>query len=256
MTMLQLFVGSMACVGFFSIFACIAFVVVAISSDIGLTDVSSQGSSWISNPSGELNFRADKWVKHQYPSDDNVFGDSLSESHWGTYQPDKYFAMKTRSSPFYLQSGIFWKRISDSFRFGVREDELAMMRYDVHDGKAYGRESLVDLANNMNITAEFALPPRGEHPTPTLVQSIHVAPITARQSEGGEAAYMYYFFGGGVYPEAEGSGEIASSSHNNVLDEVGAGGYSLKQVSSWAGWSRQSCLDAADVEADVEGAFF
>jgi len=251
----------MVMIGFSSIIACLAFVAIAVSNDTG----GSGGASTTAKPStssSALKFRANKWVDHLFQSDDTIFGDSLSQSLWGTYQPDKYFAMKTRSSPFYLQSGIFWKSSSESFRFGVKEDELAMMRYDVHDGKSYGKESLVDVTNNMNVTASFAIPTTStgltrEGDTPTLIQSFFTAPITndldTDTANQRDDAHLYYYFGGGEYPELEGSAVADASrvsNHNNAVDNSAAGGYSLLQVSSWAELNRQSCLDTSNSDED------
>lgn len=115
---------------------------------------------------------------------------SYNESmFWGTYRPNLYFGMKTRSSKPFL-TGIMWQGLEDlnqehnayvstSNWFGSAAREMRhsceegnrFQKYGwiEHDGVGYGNQELFDTANNLLLKTQFVKQTAAEQGTNGLI---------------------------------------------------------------------------------------
>lgn len=80
----------------------------------------------------------------------------LSLYRWGSYRPDIYFGLKTKTITESLATGIFWN--SDNilkFRHSTNDVDLSKLYWKRHNGRNYGEEILNDAENDLSISASF-----------------------------------------------------------------------------------------------------
>lgn len=228
-------VVSLLSIGYFSIAVCICCVGITFYYSL-FSDLSIQHKSTpniLQEDIGELFYEEDSdahhsgqfkykkyWKSHKYSINkeliDKVFAVESNNQHknlWGSFVPDKYFGLKMRSSiPNYLHTGIFWNRnFKNSFRYYVQQDELSLMRWNIHNGHTFGEELLVDGENGMNLTMSFMIANQFspieaknlDEPTlnPTWTQKLHIEDMNTKNLEG-KAMFTYFFIGSGSYDVA------------------------------------------------------
>lgn len=101
--------------------------------------------------------------------------------HWGTYDPSRIFAMRTRSADRPITVGLAWydEARAVSLRHGMAhlhnkvaaprssspkagaDLEVVQIRWIVHDGLHYGKQTIIDAGNRANFDVEFLKGPSG-----------------------------------------------------------------------------------------------
>lgn len=89
-----------------------------------------------------------------------------SELLWGTYRPQVYFGMKTRTRTDTLVFGLMWYTPNSptqvQLRHMIKSDDRVEYRWQVHDGRQVGSQRIIDHHFNIEITTEF-LKKKGRH---------------------------------------------------------------------------------------------
>ena len=83
---------------------------------------------------------------------------------WGTFRPGIYFGMKKRVPQASISSGIMWTSslTQGDFRHDTKQDEVKF-DWDMHDGKNFGVQQLIDKENNMQLETKFIVPGDGKY---------------------------------------------------------------------------------------------
>ncbi|XP_064191214.1 mannosyl-oligosaccharide glucosidase isoform X1 [Anguilla rostrata] len=98
--------------------------------------------------------------------DDNSTSPAVSpERFWGSYRPQVYFGMKTRS-PRSVVTGLMWLRQFSETDVNLRHtceqgDRLPSYGWLLHDGLGFGVQEIRD--SDFTLTTEFVKRPGGEH---------------------------------------------------------------------------------------------
>jgi mannosyl-oligosaccharide glucosidase len=84
-----------------------------------------------------------------------------SDLLWGTYRPNLYFGMRTRTERDTLLTGLLWYRwsspidIPKEFRHVVRNEDNVHYWWQQHNGRDYGTQLLNDTWNKIELTTTF-----------------------------------------------------------------------------------------------------
>ncbi len=128
--------------------------------------------------------------------------DPLVMPTWGSYRPDIYFGMKTKTIPDAISTGIFW---NSNLRHKIRHEstmhELLKLQWTRHDGIYFGDESIVDNENNLEIEASFKVLNNNNDEDdkidlkykPNWIQQLSLNSITTTAIESRKN--LYYYFG-------------------------------------------------------------
>lgn len=84
---------------------------------------------------------------------------------WGTYKPNLYFSMKNRINTS-INFGVMWYgademhfhrsgNITERIRHNCRMEDELKYRWEVHNGKDYGKQIIEDQGANIALTTEF-----------------------------------------------------------------------------------------------------
>lgn len=94
---------------------------------------------------------------------------SLSEQHnaslfWGTYRPNVYFGMRSRTAPEALVAGIMWGFKGSDKKLVLRHqceesDDLEKYGWDLHDGVNFGHQQIRDKSANLMLNTSFVKRP-------------------------------------------------------------------------------------------------
>ncbi|KAM3575457.1 hypothetical protein VYU27_002679 [Nannochloropsis oceanica] len=78
---------------------------------------------------------------------------------WGTYQPNQYFCIKSRTTPASLASGVLWhgpgRTVADARSECRQEDWIQKYGWTQHDGRHFGRQVIEDTAQKVRLVTEF-----------------------------------------------------------------------------------------------------
>ncbi|CAD6885827.1 unnamed protein product [Tilletia controversa] len=84
-----------------------------------------------------------------------------SSLHWGTYRPQIYFGMRPRA-PKSIITGLIWSGLSDYKQAISRvrhecsdQDGMSGYRWNYHDGRTFGIQTIDDVENNVRIETSF-----------------------------------------------------------------------------------------------------
>ncbi|KAE8216426.1 hypothetical protein CF327_g467 [Tilletia walkeri] len=84
-----------------------------------------------------------------------------SSLHWGTYRPQIYFGMRPRA-PKSLITGLVWNGLTDYKQALSRirhecsdQDGMSGYRWNYHDGRTFGVQTIDDVENNVRIETSF-----------------------------------------------------------------------------------------------------
>ncbi|XP_043919946.1 mannosyl-oligosaccharide glucosidase [Protopterus annectens] len=129
------------------------------------------------------------------------------EKFWGSYRPQVYFGMKTRS-PKSIVTGLMWMHqfgIEGQLRHNCEQgDGLPRYGWLMHDGVHFGVQEIVDFG--FSLTTEFLKRPGGLHGGDWTWR------ITAKQSEAPVISLLFYVATDGqgiLQPHVEGQGRLA-----------------------------------------------
>jgi len=120
---------------------------------------------------------------------------------WGSYRPNIYFGMKTRTVPLSLVTGILWGSNNDinvnrNLRHDTSQDELEKFHWLRHNGKSYGIEEMIDNKYNVKLTGTFLLPyifnKDVDSIYPTWVQRIAVDNIRSIDKSKSSKSLFFY----------------------------------------------------------------
>ncbi|KAJ3097932.1 Processing alpha glucosidase I [Phlyctochytrium planicorne] len=132
---------------------------------------------------------------------------------WGTYRPNLYFGMKTRSPKDSVMTGLMWHGLQDfsgfkNVRHGCEQGEIGKYGWDQHDGRLFGSQTLEDPSNGVRIKTEFVKVPGSAN------GGDHAVRISGEKLGDAEGRLMIYYY---IGLDGEGS-----------LKVDGADGYGIK----------------------------
>lgn len=113
---------------------------------------------------------------------------------WGTYRPNLYFGLRTRSPVSFL-TGLLWYGVGDYRNFGnlrhecSHDNNIGVYTWAEHDGRTWGRQVLEDTGTNWRIETEHIKFPGGEHGGSWAVR-IRGSPLSATRLA--RAAFTFY----------------------------------------------------------------
>ena len=137
------------------------------------------------------------WVKAPVTSvaQDAAVSKILTAQHnasflWGTYQPNQYFAVKSRTAPATVASGILWhgpgRRLADARSECKQEDKIKKYGWTQHDGRRYGRQVIEDEMQEVKLVTEYVREEKKEKGEDVLTYwatRIQVTPTTKQGAE-------------------------------------------------------------------------
>jgi len=113
-------------------------------------------------------------VKEENPL--GAFSDEYkAEMLWGTYRPQAYFGLRSRTSPDFFAMGLMWKGNGDAnWRHSAQEgnDSPQQWGWQQHDGRRFGRQVIKD--GQAELTTVFLKPEPDKRSSWSWVASIDV----------------------------------------------------------------------------------
>ena len=82
---------------------------------------------------------------------------------WGTYRPGVYFGLRSRTAPAALAAGLMWTSVGADgglvdgakLRHNCEQDEIERYGFTAHDGRGFGSQPILDLANGLAMDTSF-----------------------------------------------------------------------------------------------------
>ncbi|KAJ3411945.1 Processing alpha glucosidase I [Chytridiales sp. JEL 0842] len=126
--------------------------------------------------------------------DEGVVANSNASLFWGTYRPNLYLGTRTRSAETLL-TGLMWHGLAQyedvrKIRHSCEEGDGVKYAWDEHDGRSYGKQSLTDKANNLQLKTEFLKSSGGKHGGDWALRV--TGKKLAKDTEEVSAAFYYY----------------------------------------------------------------
>lgn len=113
---------------------------------------------------------------------------------WGSYRPDVFFGMKTRS-PNALATGLAWTSIGNvgnKLRHAVHQDEITLFHWLRHNGKTFGQQELIDRTAGQRLLTSFITATSSDLEQPSWIQRINSYSIQKTQQP---QRRLFFYFG-------------------------------------------------------------
>jgi len=121
---------------------------------------------------------------------------------WGSYRPNVYFGMRSRTGPIAAVAGAMWGFKDASGRMVLRHqcqesDDLTKYGWNRHDGESFGVQDIEDAKAGLHLTTSFVKHPTGK------TGGDWVARIEGKSLGGGKSREVSIFFYVGFIDDSE-----------------------------------------------------